>query len=393
MSQKGRRTTEVPLADIPGPWERARSDEGYTSTCDGPARLVQTADIQEAKEAYIAKTEAVQQAEQQFRNETGRTLKVSVAGSSQRETFSVRHQAWSESRQWTFFSHCCNGLGGHIRSSQPCAACDCNTTFVTTCIRANAFMGKLSTNFLESMNATIAAKATKRSDFNRTHWARAQIAMMNRTHEDGSVGVANLIRSRLGLPALTNRAASKLDAHDRRGKRVKVGQKHESAEQKQTRSANRYTKRDSNSARTTVYKNLHDEKVRQNKILPYGHGTHGVAALRKKIAAEGKDAQGTEAGESDTTSGKNKKKRKRKEAGGTVHPEYNAAGSNTDNNDKLAADVRMGGTKSGGACSACLGAGVGHHFLVAQKHARKGKKICTRVRKAWEERPASTAKS
>lgn len=42
---------------------------------------------QEAKEAYIAKTEAVQQAEQQFRNETGRTLKVSVAGSSQRETW------------------------------------------------------------------------------------------------------------------------------------------------------------------------------------------------------------------------------------------------------------------------------------------------------------------
>ncbi|CAM9179128.1 unnamed protein product [Ectocarpus sp. 8 AP-2014] len=388
MSEKEKRTTEVPLADITGPWEPAPTEEDYTSPCDGPARLVQTLEIQGVKEAYIASSAAVMTAERNFRQETGRTLTVSVAGSSQRETYSMRHQAWSESREWTFFSHCCNGLGGHIRASQPCAACDCHTTFVTTCIRSKAFMEGLGTNFLESMNGAIAAKATKRSDFNRTHWSRAQIAMMNRTHEEGSVGVANLIRSRMRLPPLTNRAADKMEALDRRGKHVVVGQLHRTKEQTAKSSSDRYKNKDSVPARTAAYKANHDKRVKENKILPYGHGTHGVAALREKIAAEGANADGAENGESGRTSGK-KKTRKRKQAGGTANPEYNAGGSNTDNNDKLVAEVRMGGTKTGGVCSSCLESGVGRHFLVEAQHARKGANICTRVRAKWDAHVAS----
>ncbi|CAB1100205.1 unnamed protein product [Ectocarpus sp. CCAP 1310/34] len=248
----------------------------------------------------------------------------------------------------------------------------------------------LGTNFLESMNGTIAAKATKRSDFNRTHWSRAQIAMMNRTHDDGPVGVANLVRSHMGLPPLTNRAAEKMEARDRRGKKVVVGQLHRTEEQRTKASTDRYKNKDRVTTQTAANKANHDKRAKENKILPYGYGTHGVAALRKKLAAEGEDVEGTADGESGRTSGKQKGKRKRKEAGGTAIPEYNAGGSNTDNNDKLAADVRMGGTKTGGVCSSCLEAGVGRQFLVDAQHARKGAKICSRTREQWGARAAST---
>ncbi|CAN0429652.1 unnamed protein product, partial [Pylaiella littoralis] len=180
MTKKEARSTEVPLHGMEGPWEPPNQDPDQISACDGPARLVVIPAVQERKKEYIQASARVITAEKEFRAETGTTLKVQVAGSSQIEMSSVRYQALGESRPWSFFSHCCNRLGGNIRSVQRCAVCDSHTTILTTCIRALSFMTDLGTNHLESMNGSIAAKATKRSDFPLTHWARAQIGIMNR---------------------------------------------------------------------------------------------------------------------------------------------------------------------------------------------------------------------
>ena len=75
-----------------------------------------------------------------------------------------------------------------------------------------------------------------------------------------------------------------------------------------------------------------------------------------------------------------------------------AAGSNTDKNAELTSEVRMGRARvrakgsEGGVCSACLGAGVSRAFLLSNRHARKGPKICPAITQKWQQkvgRPSS----
>lgn len=134
---------------------------------------------------------------------------------------------------------------------------------ITTCVRASAFMNDLGTNYLESVNCTIAAKATKRCDFQTSHWGRAQIAIMNRALPCGALGVANRIRTDLNLNELTDEAARKARALERKNIRATSGQEYVSEEGKKRLTNERYKAKEASSARIAEYKTKH---VRPHKF-------------------------------------------------------------------------------------------------------------------------------
>lgn len=82
-------------------------------------------------------------------------------------------------------------------------------------------MTTLVTNYLERINCTLVKFASKRSGFPLTHWARAEIAIMNRISECGSLGTANRNRRNVGLETLSDYAGSKVERRDKRDRRDK----------------------------------------------------------------------------------------------------------------------------------------------------------------------------
>ncbi|CAB1101939.1 unnamed protein product [Ectocarpus sp. CCAP 1310/34] len=346
--------------------------------------------------ACIAAARQISEAEKAFRQAIGTTLFVQVMGSSQIEKSSVRHQAWGESRDWAFFSHCCNSLGGNIRSTHPCGPCDSHTAFAVACIRSTAFMPDLGTQFLESVNGSIASKASKRNDFPLTHWPRAQIAVMNRTLRCGTLGVANLIREELRLPILSAPAAKVVSDHERKNTRVSLTGEYQTDDQKKQRTADRYTTKADKSRLIAVWKGLSAADVAENEIHPSGFGAVDLASVRGKFDAitgddkgPGKDGRAQDGG---TAGGKGKGSRKRSAALACL-PDYTAAGSDTSKNAIVLADVRTGGKKAR-VCAECTAAGVGLQFLADKQHQRKGQKICRKVREEWAaKKPASRTSS
>lgn len=259
-------------------------------------------------------------------------------------------------------------------------------------------MQDLGTQYLESVNGSIATKITKRCDFKTSHWARAQIAIMNRVLPCGPSGVANRIRERLRLPPLPPQSVKKAEAHERKNMRVVHGQTHATQEQKKKRTVQHYKTKEATSARIAEYKEKHEASAAANPINPYGLGTHGVASVRARLDAasrgEGAREDHEDDDDNDTTrtggkgkskSGDRKRKRTPNARGAHVMPEYTAAGSNTGKEEDLASEVRMGGRPSGGACSACIEANVGREFLVERRHVRMGKNICPRIRREWQQ--------
>lgn len=81
-----------------------------------------------------------------------------------------------------FLSNCCNSLGG-----------DSHVVFVIIFIRIASFMTTMGTNYIVSINETPAEFNSKRPNFPLTHWARAEITIMNRTSECASMLIANRI--------------------------------------------------------------------------------------------------------------------------------------------------------------------------------------------------------
>eukprot|EP00752_Nemacystus_decipiens_P002648 g2478.t1 len=82
-------------------------------------------------------------------------------------------------------------------------------------------------------------------------------------------------------------------------------------------------------------------------------------------------------------------RKKGKAAKNFALPEHTSAGSNTDKNAELASEIREGGAARGrreaSVCAACLGAGVRRDFLLSNKHARKGPKICLAIQKKFRQ--------
>lgn len=73
----------------------------------------------------------------------------------------------------------------------------------------------LGTNDLESVNGSLANFALNGSELPSTHWARAEIAIMNRTQTFGSLGVANRVREKVGLEQLSQDATKNVERRDR----------------------------------------------------------------------------------------------------------------------------------------------------------------------------------
>ena len=279
-------------------------------------------------------------------------------------------------------------------------------------------MTDLGTQFLESVNTTIASKAQKKSDYPVTHWARAQIAVMNRSLPCGALGVANRCREKLGLPQLTDPAASIVSATEKRGMKVGKGQQHLTEEQKAKITSDRYKERDEVTKNTARVKAAFEEAAAANPIKPYGFGKLGVAASRASLdpphvgggdhdSGEGNEDDDCGSGSrEDSTGATAKRKRsgngkvsargkgpgkgkgsgkgKRKAATAFESPEYTAAGSNTERNAEVAVDVRMGSEVEGTGCETCLQNGVGRAFLLSENHKRKGSRKCAEMHSKWE---------
>lgn len=98
---------------------------------------------------------------------------------------------------------------------------------------------------------------------------------MNRVLPCGPLGVANRVRQVLGLPQLTEKAAQKAQAHDRRNMKFVTGQEYMTQDQKQQQTLKRYKTKDAISARTTEYKQRHKESIAADPITPTGLGMYG----------------------------------------------------------------------------------------------------------------------
>lgn len=250
-------------------------------------------------------------------------------------------------------------------------------------------MTTLGTNYLESVNCTLAKFATKRSDFPVTHWARAQIAIMNRTHPSGSLGIANRIRCKVGLEQLSEDAAKRVERRDTRGKGVVGDQPFRTPQQKEEATAQKYAMRSRTSDHTAMVRQSFGTRMKNDPLKPFGHGNLGVAAVRASIddPQRGNERGADGAGKTASHKGKGKQRggtKRSKSGSGGVLPEYTAAGSNADKNDKVASDVRMGPAPTAvKVCGGCLDANVGYDFLLAAKHTRRGNVICRETLTKW----------
>ena len=120
-------------------------------------------------------------------------------------------------------------------------------------------------------------------------------------------------------------------------------------------------------------------------MKPFGYGTLGLAAVRATLNEDPKETVGGTRGEGQTVTPKGKTqegaKMRRSPAarGGCVLPEYTAAGRNAELNNEVASGVRMGDQVNGDkVCS--HQADVGLDFLLHEKHSRKGKTKCPKIR-------------
>lgn len=266
-------------------------------------------------------------------------------------------------------------------------------------------MHDIGTQYLESVNGAIAGKATKRSDFPRTHWARAEVAVLNRVMKGGALRIANRIRDTLRMEPLTSPAADVVEAAERRTMKVVKGQAHQTAEQKKSLSDAKYAGRDRATRENARRKPKLDAAHANNRLPTPGAHQVSKVSVRAQLDAvlDDSDSDSDEDEDEDGGAtappkgaprhegGKGKRKRntRKKGKGATVFalPEHTSAGSNTDKNAELALEVRMGGEgqgrRGGGVCAVCLGAGVTRAFLLRKKHARKGPKICTDIQSKW----------
>lgn len=123
-------------------------------------------------------------------------------------------------------------------------------------------MTTLGTNYVESINCTIAKFAPTRSDFSLTHWARVEIAIMNRTQSFGSLGVANRVRAKVGLEQLSQDAGKRVKKRDRRGNGVTLDQPVKTPEQKALTTARRHAKKSEVSDDTATVRQSSDMSTR-----------------------------------------------------------------------------------------------------------------------------------
>ena len=88
---------------------------------------------------------------------------------------------------------------------------------VTACIRGPSFCTKLGTNIIESINGCLAAAALKTTDFNLTHYPRAQMAIPERVIVGGHVAIANANREKLNLSSVSCRSTKHAADRERKG--------------------------------------------------------------------------------------------------------------------------------------------------------------------------------
>lgn len=86
--------------------------------------------------------------------------------------------ATHESGPITFFSPCTNDLGERAITKRKCSACAVPVLINTACLRAFCFCVSIGTDALESYNGSIAAMASKQSDFILSHVGRSQLAIL-----------------------------------------------------------------------------------------------------------------------------------------------------------------------------------------------------------------------
>ncbi|CAB1114574.1 unnamed protein product [Ectocarpus sp. CCAP 1310/34] len=320
-----------------------------------------------------------------------------------------------------------------VPALQPCGTCDSHVAFSVACIRAPAFMPDLGTQFLESVNGSIAAKATKRCDFPVTHYPRAQIAVMNRTLPGGAEEVANLIREEMALPRLTPPAAKVISDNDVKNTRLNARGDSMTGDEKKQRTDDKYATRADKSHLIAVWKGISSKDAANNEIDPSGFGLVDVGSVRETLDAISGDkepekapahvdpsgfglvdvgsvretldaisgdkepekapAHGGEAKEGGAIGGKgkgSKKKGTKRKSATDVMLEHTAAGSNTEKNANVLSDVRMGAGKTKGTCAACRAAGVGLEFLARKSHSRKGAAKCDAIREEWAQANAQS---
>ena len=151
-------------------------------------------------------------------------------------------------------------LGG---VGQNCPACDAEDVTELPCNRDWVFCTKFGTNTLESINWSISAIVSKRSDFFVSHFGRAHLAVLKRLFPGGYTALAQHLRERLELAPLFNAAVRKDAAREKVNRHVPAGQEIRMKEQWAERTNSKVQKRDEESMRTAAV--LAGHKVACNK--------------------------------------------------------------------------------------------------------------------------------
>ena len=171
----------------------------------------------------------------------------------------LRHFVFKEGLFNTFFTHCTSKDGSTLRATrkvgaggQNCPACDAQDVTELTCNRAWVFCTKFGTNTLESINGSISAIVSKRSDFFVSHFGRAQLAVLKRVFPGGYTALAQHLRERLELAPLFDAAVRKVTAREKVNRHVPAGQEIRTKEQWAERTDFKVQKRGIESTRTTA---------------------------------------------------------------------------------------------------------------------------------------------
>ena len=105
---------------------------------------------------------------------------------------------------------------------------------------------------MESINGSIFAIVSKRSDFFVSHFGRAHLAVLKRVFPGGYTALAQHLRERLELAPLSNAAVRKVVAREKVNRHVPDGQEIRTKEQWAERTSSKVQKRGEESMRTTA---------------------------------------------------------------------------------------------------------------------------------------------